>query len=456
MLSCSHKLVNMNWEQLLSLKRQGDTNKRLRKEQDETRLGFEVDYDRIIFSSEFRSLQDKTQVIPLSKTGFVHTRLTHSLEVSVVARSLGRIVGEALLQKYPHLATIHGYKMNDFGAIVAAAALAHDIGNPPFGHSGEKAIGDFFKNGGGKTFKSQLADKEYQDLCDFEGNANGFKILTQERNGILGGLRLSYATLGAFMKYPKESLPKKTSAHIADKKYGFFQGDVETFKDIAEELELITRSTTNVSYARHPLTFLVEAADDICYTIIDFEDGINLGLISEDFALEYLINLVRDSILTETFNKLGTTKDRLGYLRALAINSLIKDAASIFMKHEEEILNNEFTVSLMDKSKYQAQIKDIIKISVEKIYRSKEVVEKEIVGYKAINTLLLTYITAVNNRFLGTESNFDKLILQMEPELIKFNHKKLYNRILSVCNYVAMLSDGQAISKYKIINGEHI
>ncbi|MCB0437730.1 MAG: dNTP triphosphohydrolase, partial [Mangrovimonas sp.] len=221
----------MNWEQLLSLKRQGDTNKRLRKEQDETRLGFEVDYDRIIFSSEFRSLQDKTQVIPLSKTGFVHTRLTHSLEVSVVARSLGRIVGEALLQKYPHLATIHGYKMNDFGAIVAAAALAHDIGNPPFGHSGEKAIGDFFKNGEGKTFKSQLADKEYQDLCDFEGNANGFKILTQERNGILGGLRLSYATLGAFMKYPKESLPKKTSAHIADKKYGFFQGDVETFKD---------------------------------------------------------------------------------------------------------------------------------------------------------------------------------------------------------------------------------
>ncbi|MCB0432778.1 MAG: dNTP triphosphohydrolase, partial [Mangrovimonas sp.] len=372
---------------------------------------------------------------------------THSLEVSVVARSLGRIVGEALLQKYPHLATIHGYKMNDFGAIVAAAALAHDIGNPPFGHSGEKAIGDFFKNGEGKTFKSQLADKEYQDLCDFEGNANGFKILTQERNGILGGLRLSYATLGAFMKYPKESLPKKPSAHIADKKYGFFQGDVETFKDIAEELELITRSTTNVSYARHPLTFLVEAADDICYTIIDFEDGINLGLISEDFALEYLINLVRDSILTETFNKLGTTKDRLGYLRALAINSLIKDAASIFMKHEEEILNNEFTVSLMDKSKYQAQIKDIIKISVEKIYRSKEVVEKEIVGYKAINTLLLTYITAVNNRFLGTESNFDKLILQMEPELIKFNHKKLYNRILSVCNYVAMLSDGQAISK---------
>ncbi|NNC45008.1 MAG: dNTP triphosphohydrolase, partial [Winogradskyella sp.] len=165
----------MNWEQLLSLKRQGDSNKRLRKEQDETRLGFEVDYDRVIFSSEFRSLQDKTQVVPLSRTDFVHTRLTHSLEVSVVGRSLGRQVGKKLLEKHPHLQNIHGYQINDFGAIVAAAALAHDIGNPPFGHSGEKAIGYFFKEGPGKQFKSLLTNEEYQDLCDFEGNANGFK-----------------------------------------------------------------------------------------------------------------------------------------------------------------------------------------------------------------------------------------------------------------------------------------
>src|SRR5210317_815521 len=163
----------MNWEQLLSLKRFGDTNKRLRKEQDETRLGFEVDYDRIIFSSEFRSLQDKTQVIPLSQTDFVHTRLTHSLEVSVVGRSLGRKVGLKLLEKYPHLQNIHGYQANDFGAIVATAALAHDIGNPPFGHSGEKAIGQFFEHGEGKRYQSLLSPKEYQDLIDFEGNANG-------------------------------------------------------------------------------------------------------------------------------------------------------------------------------------------------------------------------------------------------------------------------------------------
>ncbi|MFO8147148.1 MAG: dNTP triphosphohydrolase, partial [Gillisia sp.] len=213
----------MNWEQLLSLKRFGDKNKRLRKEQNETRLGFEVDYDRIIFSSAFRSLQDKTQVIPLSKTDFVHTRLTHSLEVSVVGRSLGRLAGQKILEKHPHLNTIHGYQMNDFGAIVAAAALAHDIGNPPFGHSGEKAIGEYFSIGNGMRFKEQLSAKEYEDLIKFEGNANGFKILTENRPGIEGGLRLSYATLGTFTKYPKESLPHKPTRNIGDKKFGVFQ-----------------------------------------------------------------------------------------------------------------------------------------------------------------------------------------------------------------------------------------
>ena len=175
----------MNWEQLLSLKRHGDTHKRLRKEQDETRLGFEVDYDRIIFSSAFRSLQDKTQVIPLSKTDFVHTRLTHSLEVSVVGRSLGRIAGKKILEKYPHLREVHGYQFNDFGAIVAAAALAHDIGNPPFGHSGEKAIGAYFATGNGQQYQDYLTEKEWQDIIAFEGNANGFKLLTESREGVV-------------------------------------------------------------------------------------------------------------------------------------------------------------------------------------------------------------------------------------------------------------------------------
>ncbi|WP_223034641.1 deoxyguanosinetriphosphate triphosphohydrolase [Hanstruepera marina] len=445
----------MNWEQLLSLKRFGDTNKRLRKEQDETRLGFDVDFDRIIFSTEFRSLQDKTQVIPLSQTDFVHTRLTHSLEVSVVGRTLGRRVGLKLLEKYPHLQSIHGYQANDFGAIVAAAAIAHDIGNPPFGHSGEKAIGEYFKTGKGFSYKDQLTKKQYQDLCDFEGNANGFKILTESRAGREGGLRLSYATLGAFMKYPKESLPKKPTKHIADKKYGFFQSEKKAFQDIANELGLIaTSSADSLSYSRHPLTFLVEAADDICYTIIDFEDGINLGLIQEEFALEYLINLVRESIHTKKYNQLGSTQDRISYLRALAINTLINEAVEIFVSHEESILNGNFNTALLDKSKYEAQINDIIKISIENVYQSDEVVNKEIIGYKVINSLMDTYIQALTNDFNNQVSNYDKLILKTLPKnIVRKSQDTIYDRLLNVSNYVASLSDSRAILEYKKIEG---
>jgi dGTPase len=443
----------MNWEQLLSLKRFGDTNKRIRKEQNETRLGFEVDYDRVIFSSEFRSLQDKTQVIPLSETDFVHTRLTHSLEVSVVGRSLGRLVGQKLLKKHPHLQNVHGYQANDFGAIVASAALAHDIGNPPFGHSGEKAIGEFFKTGNGLKYKKDLTPKQYQDLCDFEGNANGFKILTESRAGRQGGLRLSYATLGAFMKYPKESLPKKPTKHIADKKYGFFQSEKDAFSDVANELGLLKRSKTDLSFSRHPLAFLVEAADDICYTIIDFEDGINLGLIQEEFALEYLINLVRDKIKTENYYALTSKEDRVSYLRALAIGALINEAVEIFMQNEEAILSGAFNCALLDKSKYEAQIDDIIKISVENIYQSTEVVDKEIAGYGVLNTLLNTYTNAVNNCYNNSASNYDKLILKGLPKTIKVQDDCLYNRLSSVCYYVSLLSDSKAILDYKKIKG---
>jgi len=443
----------MNWEQLLSLKRYGDANKRLRKEQDETRLGFEVDYDRIIFSSEFRSLQDKTQVIPLSKTDFVHTRLTHSLEVSVVGRSLGRRVGQKLLEKHPHLQSIHGYQAHDFGAIVAAAALAHDIGNPPFGHSGEKAISEFFKSGNGKKHKLKLGKKEYKDLCNFEGNANGFKIVTQSGEGRGGGLRLSYATLGAFTKYPKESLPKQPTKHIADKKYGFFQNEKEAFIDVAEELGLEKRSEIDINYSRHPLAFLVEAADDICYTIIDFEDGINLGLIPEDFALEYLINLVRDKIKTKKYHALSNKEDRVSYLRALAIGALIDEVIYIFMENEEDILAGTFSEALLDKSKYEAQINDIIKLSIEKFYQSTDVVDKEIAGYGVLSTLLETYTNAVNNCYDTTASNYDKLILKSLPKTIKTDQESLYERLLSVCHYISLLSDSQAIIQYKKIKG---
>lgn len=437
----------------MSLKRYGDTGLRLRAHQDETRLGFEVDYDRVIFSDSFRSLQDKTQVVPLSKTDFVHTRLTHSLEVSVVARSLGRIIGKYLLDTYPDLKD-KGYQINDFGAIAAAAALAHDIGNPPFGHSGEKAIGEFFKSGKGLAFKDELNQKQWQDLIDFEGNANGFKILTQSALGTEGGLRLSYATLGAFMKYPKESLPKKPSSRISDKKFGVFQENKNFFIEVAEELGLINSGTLDdLSFLRHPFAFLVEAADDICYTIIDFEDGINLGLISEDFALEYLINLVRDNINTQKYNSLQTTKDRVSYLRALAIGNLINEAAKIFISNEPFILSGNFHRSLLDKSKYEAQINDIIQLSIDKIYQSKEVVEKEIAGYKVIGDLLDVFIRAVNNTHNDSASNYDKLILMLLPNKNLGIKNDLYGRILDICSTVSLFSDSYAIQLHKKIQG---
>ena len=447
----------MNWEQLLSLKRSGDTHKRIRKEQDETRLGFEVDYDRVIFSAAFRSLQDKTQVIPLSKTDFVHTRLTHSLEVSVVGRSLGRIAGKKILEKHPHLREVHGFHFNDFGAIVAAAALAHDIGNPPFGHSGEKAIGEYFKTGRGKQFETMLTQKEYQDIIDFEGNANGYRLLTESRQGVEGGLRLSYATLGAFMKYPKESLPKKPTKHIADKKFGFFQQDVASFQEVAAELGLESRGKgKDIGFCRHPLTFLVEAADDICYTIIDFEDGINLGLISEDYALEYLIKLVKDSINIKKYNNLVYMEDRLSYLRALAINTLISDAIAIFIENEDAILKGEFSVSLMDKSKFKAQIQDIITLSVQKIYRSQEVLEKEIAGYRIISDILDVYNTALIRNKEGNSSNYDRLMISTLPEAYRETKGSTYDILLNTCCYVASLSDSAAVHIHNKIMGKQL
>lgn len=443
----------MHWEQLLSLKRQGDTRKRLRSEQDDTRLGFEVDYDRIIFSAAFRSLQDKTQVIPLSKTDFVHTRLTHSLEVSVVGRSIGRLVGKKIIEKHPHLKEVHGFQMNDFGTIVAAACLAHDIGNPPFGHSGEKAIGEYFKNGNGQQFKDKLSAKEWQDLIDFEGNANGFTVLTGNRPGNEGGLRISYATLGAFMKYPKESLPKKPTKAIADKKFGFFQRDKAFFKEVATELGLIpNKSGEDIGYERHPLAYLVEAADDICYTIIDFEDGINLGLVEEDFALEYLIKLVKDSIDKTKYNSLTTKEDRISYLRALAIGSLINDAVRVFIENEEAILQGKFPFALTDKSKYKAQMDDIIKLSVKNIYQSREVIEKEITGYHLINNLLDKFITAYNNKHEGKLTNYDTLLLKLLPEKYQIEKESLYERLLHISHYISLLTDGNALLLNKIIS----
>lgn len=443
------------WEKLLSLKKKGDINERLRSLESETRLGFEADYDRVVFSNYFRSLQDKTQVIPLSKTSFVHTRLTHSMEVSVVGRSLGRLVGEEILKKYPSLVEL-GYKIQDFGAVVACAALAHDIGNPPFGHSGEKAIGEFFSHKEGQILKDLLSEKEFQDLCLFEGNANGFRILVNNN----AGLKISYATLGTFIKYPKQSLPKKPSTKIWDKKYNIFQSEVAFFEELAQDLGLIYDKETQ-SYARHPLAFLVEAADDICYSIIDFEDGCNLGFISEETAIEYTLPIVLGKDFSaenkenffKKYHSIVQKQDRISYLRALSIGKLIQEATRVFIENEEKILKGEFYFSLLDRSIYKEDLKKIIALSVEKIYQSKEVLSKEISGYEILQKILKKYFLAIMNFYNERAASYDELVLKTLPE-IEFSSEKikensLYTTMLNLVCYIASLTDTQVMEFLK-------
>jgi len=270
-----------------------------------------------------------------------------------------------------------------------------------------------------------------------------------------GGLRLRYATLGAFTKYPKESLPKKPSAHIADKKYGFFQAETGFFSEVANELGLPPRGKEgDLAFGRHPLTFLVEAADDICYTIIDFEDGINLGLIPEDYALEYLLKLVKDRIDSKKYNRMPFRADRLSYLRALTINTLINDAAEIFLRHEPDILSGRFGSALMDKSTYKAQIEDIIRLSVEKIYNAPEVLEKEIAGYKIIADLLEVYTRALVNQREGRASNYDTLMINTLPRHYRQHTGTIYQILLNTSCYVASLSDGAAVNMHNKISGK--
>ena len=268
----------------------------------------------------------------------------------------------------------------------------------------------------------------------------------ESREGVPGGLRLSYATLGAFTKYPKASLPHKPTKHVADKKFGFFNAKQTDYQAVAKDLGLM--DSTN-KMMRHPLAYLVEAADDICYTLIDFEDGINLGWISEYYALEYLIKLVKDTIDTGKYQQLTTKTDRLAYLRALSISTLIQEAAQLFMQHEQEIMEGNFQTSLTDRSQYKAQIKDIIDLSVRNIYQAQEVIEKELKGYQVIHRLLDVFVGAAVRSQADKASAFDKLALQCLPDTLALPQDETYQLLLNISCYVASLTDGKALEWYQ-------
>ncbi len=439
----------MKWNELLSSQR---TGQKPVISSEPSRSAFEQDYDRIIFSHPFRRLQDKTQVHPLPEQDFVHTRLTHSLEVSSVGRSLGKRVGEEILKRHPELNS--NFSLFDFGAIVAAASLAHDLGNPPFGHAGEDSISDFFIHHPlGQSFEPLVSEEEWSDLIKFEGNAQGFRILNKNQYG----LKLTFATLGAFTKYPCPSFfPDRDKSKRSQKKFGFFQSEKEIFKEVARQLELV--QTSDYVSSRHPLAFLVEAADDICYSIIDLEDGCSLGLVGYEDARNLF-----EGILTKNKSKLGklphlaSQQEKIGYLRALAIGDLMDECSSLFLDNEENILAGKFDQALADHCHSKNGLKEIIKVSIEKIYRARQVVEIEAAGHEVLPGLLEEFTKAGFYLIKGTQSRKYQNLQLLLPEEIRASilqqPDNVYLMLRQVIDFISGLTDRNAITLFRKIKG---
>ncbi len=445
----------MEWSKLLTDSRLQDEITRTSKVLD-GRSEFQKDFDRIVFSPAFRRLQDKTQVFPLPESDFVHTRLTHSLEVSCVGRSIGNLVGEQIIERYKNLQ--NKFTKFHFGEIVAAACLAHDIGNPPFGHSGEDAIADYFRGGNGKHFKSEINDdKKWTDLTNFEGNAEGFRIITRLQNPIIkGGLRLTYSTLAAVTKYPRESLldnSVKSLKSKAYKKYGFFQTEKELFKEVASNCGLdYLKEKNKYWWCRHPLAFLVEAADDICYRIMDLEDGFRLGIVSFKETEELLRPLISDTKVK--FYEEKDEKDKVGYLRAVAIRELVTELAVVFLDEEKNILDGKFGNDLISVIKNGGTLNIIKDVSVEKIYNYRSVVEREVAGYEVLGGLLDTFIHSYNEAFNGNISNRNRTVFNLLPKRIREEiPDELYLRLLQIIDFVSGMTDSFAVSLFRKIKG---
>lgn len=428
----------MNWSSLLSIE-EAQSNEKFRS-------SFDRDFDRIIFSHPFRKLQDKTQVHPLPEQDFVHNRLTHSLEVSSVGRSLGRLVGDEVIARYPKLSP--HITANDFGVIVASASLAHDIGNPPFGHSGEEAISEYFITNA-SILENRFTQQEWNDLIRFEGNAQGFRLLNKSG---YQGLKLTAPTLAAFTKYPRPSkVDNQFKPRRSQKKYGFYSSENEIFKSMAETLGL--RSLSNFQWVRHPLAFLVEAADDICYHVIDLEDGCNLGLVNHEDTVELYAGVIGDRFDKNKLYNIRSKKEQISVLRALAIGELISQSVALFLESESQILTGEFDSSLTDIIPATDYLAEISKVSVEKIYRSRTVLEIEAAGFTVIDGLLRAFVPAVVNE---SASRKDKVNYRLLPQDVKVEIEEapsVYYALRALLDYISGLTDTNAMSLYRKITG---
>ncbi len=443
---------NMDWNKLLSTTRLGKENDQKSGNPDNERSQFQRDYDRIIFSSPFRRLQNKTQVFPLPGSVFVHNRLTHSLEVASVGRSLGNIFANKLKNLEPYQ---NNYLIGEIGNIVATACLAHDMGNPSFGHSGEEAISHFFINETHLNIKEKVSETEWMDLINFEGNANAFRILTHDFNGRLESpYSLTYSTLATLVKYPCESIAGRDKAKISQKKFGFFNSEKQTFAKIANHLELIQYTSNPDIYYRHPLVFLVEAADDICYNIIDVEDAHRLKIFSTDDVEDLFLPLMGDEMpkVKERARKITDANDRISFLRAKAINSLIYHCSETFWKYHNDICNGNHNKDIMGSLDciMSDQLKIISKVSRDKIYNHSTVLEKEIAGYKVIAGLLEEFVPAAIEE---KKSHYNEKLLNLMPNQHQLAKGSTYEKVQSVLDFVAGMTDLYAVELYRKIKG---
>lgn len=452
----------MQWHSLYSSTRSGSVPK-TGPSSETRRTSFVRDYDRLIFSSAFRRLQNKTQVFPLPGAVFVHNRLTHSLEVGSVGRSLGKAVGDALADRYKDESEeFREFYKYELPSVIAAGCLAHDIGNPPFGHSGEEAIRIFFGQLEGdakQRFETELSPNQQRDFLFFEGNANAFRTLTHSFNEPLpGGFRLTYASLASIVKYPCDSLHGFNKQALVTKKSGFFDSEKETYRQMAATLGIPQLRKDADVYARHPFVFLVEAADDICYRIIDFEDAHRLGILPLQQLKELFLAFFDHeegydsrSNVEAMLSQINADNQQVQFLRSRLIGLLITAVCKVFMKKEEELLKGTLGQSLIDLlAPHQLDIiKKIDEYSIQHIYNHRSVVEIELAGYNIIGELLKTFTNAV----LNPNNPQSKKLLQLIPQQFVVNRKSLYADVQSVVDFIAGMTDLYAVDMYRKITG---
>lgn len=439
-------IQKMSWDKLISAKRFG--LERYHDERKRNRSDFQRDYDRLVFSAPFRRLQNKTQVFPLPGSVFVHNRLTHSLEVSCVGRSLGNNVTAILIDKYKDEPWAH--KLQGIGAIVAAACLAHDMGNPPFGHSGERAIATYFSEGNGMILEKELKKNEWTDLTHFEGNANAFRLLTHQFNGRReGGFVMTYSTLASIVKYPYSSTLASSKG-----KFGFFSSEETDFIRVADELGMIRYEGEDVRYCRHPLVYLVEAADDICYQVMDIEDAHKLRILTTEKTKELFLGFFEKERLEhikDTLNIVTDVNEQIAYLRSCVVGVLVDECSRIFCEDEDKLLRGEVKgplISLIDETPRKAY-KECTRVAYESIYKSSDVLDIELAGNRIISVLLDKLIDAV----MYPQKAYSQLLLNKVPGQYEMRAESLYNRTQAVIDYISGMTDVYALDLYRKING---